>query len=190
MSLSLRRARITAAVEDMSTHRSVLRRCVSEMCKNTGVSKVFVNGRLKSNALTLTSRTQKPKPPTPQRCVFPRPKSHFWCETGRCHQSWWSKDDEKHQYYQGFSVCVEYSLTLKKPHLTKFIGFYRKTCMARRPPHEGRTAPQGTLQEHTIHYKTNGCSIILVIVTKDLADRILEATFFTEAKKKKDVTKH
>ena len=27
-------------------------------------------------------------------------------------------------------------------------------------------------------------------MTKDLADRILEATFFTEAKKKKDVTTH
>ena len=125
VSLSSRRARITAAVEDVSTHRSVLRRCVSEMCKNTGVSKVFVNGRLKSNALTLTSRTQKPKPPTPQSCVFHRPKSHFWCETGRCHQSWWSKDDEKHQYYLGFSVCVEYSLTLKKPQSAKSIGFYR-----------------------------------------------------------------
>ena len=62
--------------------------------------------------------------------------------------------------------------------------------MARRPPYEGRKAPQGTLQEHTIHYKTNGFLIILVVVTKDLADRILEATFFTEAKKKKDVTKH
>ena len=63
--------------------------------------------------------------------------------------------------------------------------------MARRPPYEGRKAPQGTLQEHTIQYKTNGFfKIILVVVTKDLADRILEATFFTEAKKKKDVTKH
>ena len=190
MSLSSRRARITAAVEDMSTHRSVLRRCVSEMCKNTCVSKVFVNGRLKSNALTQTSRTQKPKPPTPHSCVFPRPKSSFWCETGRFHQSWWSKDDEKHQYYLGFSVCVEYSLTSKKPILTSSIGFYRNNCVARRPPYEGWKAPQGTLQEHTIHNKTHGFLIILVIVTKDLADRILEATFSQKQQKKKDVTKH
>ena len=58
MSLSSRRAGTTAAVEDMSTHCSVLRRRVSDMCNKTCVSLVSVDGRLKSNALTLTSVAQ------------------------------------------------------------------------------------------------------------------------------------
>ena len=84
-----------------------------------------------------------------------------------------------------FSVCVEYSLTSSKLKITKSIGFYRKSSLARRPPYEGRTAPQGTLQEHHIYYKTYGFLIISALAIMDLADRVLEAIFFTVAKTKK-----